>query len=195
MAQNKKYLIFEFELFVNKFIPMLDIQIRKATLSALPLIEMISVQTFTETFAAVNTSANLTNYITSNLNKEILTEELQNEYSAFYLAVKNESIVGYLKINWGTAQTELVQGDALEIQRIYVLEDFKGKKIGQLLLMKAIAIAKSKNLEYIWLGVWESNHKALAFYKKNNFISFDTHTFTMGEEVQTDLLLQLQLKK
>jgi hypothetical protein len=56
MAQNKKYLIFEFELFVNKFIPMLDIQIRKATLSALPL-EMISVQTFTETFAAVNTSA------------------------------------------------------------------------------------------------------------------------------------------
>jgi hypothetical protein len=59
MAQNKKYLIFEFELFVNKFIPMLDIQIRKATLSDLPLIEMISVQTFTETFAAVNTSANL----------------------------------------------------------------------------------------------------------------------------------------
>jgi ribosomal protein S18 acetylase RimI-like enzyme len=60
--------------------------------------------------------------------------------------------------------------------------------------MEAIAIAQSKKLEYIWLGVWESNHKALAFYKKNNFISFDTHTFTMGEEVQTDLLLQLQLK-
>jgi hypothetical protein len=59
MAQNKKYLIFEFELFVNKFIPMLDIQIRKATLSDLPLIEMISIQTFTETFAAVNTSTNL----------------------------------------------------------------------------------------------------------------------------------------
>jgi hypothetical protein len=87
MAQNKKYLIFEFELFVNKFIPMLDIQIRKATLSDLPLIEMISVQTFTETFAAVNTSANL-RYITNNLNKEILTEELQNKYSAFILLSK-----------------------------------------------------------------------------------------------------------
>jgi hypothetical protein len=60
--------------------------------------------------------------------------------------------------------------------------------------MEAIAIAQSKNLEYIWLASG-SNHKALAFYKKNNFISFDTHTFTMGEEVQTDLLLQLQLKK
>jgi ribosomal protein S18 acetylase RimI-like enzyme len=56
----------------------------------------------------------------------------------------------------GTAQTELVQGDALEIQRIYVLEDFKGKKIGQLLLMEAIAIAQSKKLEYIWLGVWKA---------------------------------------
>ena len=193
MTQNKKYLIFEFELFVNQFIPMFDLQIRKATLSDLPLIEMISVQTFTETFAAVNTSANLANYITSNLNKEILTEELQNEQSSFYLAFENNTITGYLKVNWGTAQTESLQGDSLEIQRIYVLEDFKGKNIGQLLLMEAIAIAKSKELEYIWLGVWKNNHRALAFYKKNNFITFDTHTFTMGEEVQTDLLLKLQL--
>ena len=193
MTQNKKYLIFEFELFVNQFIPMFDLQIKKATLSDLPLIEMISVQTFTETFAAVNTSANLANYITSNLNKEILTKELQNKHSAFYLALKSGTIAGYLKVNWGTAQTESLQGDSLEIQRIYVLEDFKGKNIGQLLLMEAIAIAKSKKLEYIWLGVWENNHRALAFYKKNNFITFDTHTFTMGEEVQTDLLLKLQL--
>ena len=193
MTQNKKYLIFEFELFVNQFIPMFDLQIKKATLSDLPLIEMISVQTFTETFAAVNTSANLANYITSKLNKEILKKELQNKHSSFYLASKSGTIAGYLKVNWGTAQTESLQGDSLEIQRIYVLEDFKGKNIGQLLLMEAIAIAKSKKLEYIWLGVWENNHRALAFYKKNNFITFDTHTFTMGEEFQTDLLLKLQL--
>lgn len=193
MIQNKKYLIFEFELFATQLIPMLDIQIRKATLSDLSLIKMISIQTFTETFAAVNTKANLATYITNNLNKKVLTKELENKQSTFYLALKNDIIAGYLKINWGTAQTESLQGDALEIHRIYILQEFKGKKIGQHLLVEAIAFARAKKLEYLWLGVWENNHDALAFYKKNDFIAFCTHTFTLGDEEQTDLLLKLQL--
>ncbi|MFT5251679.1 MAG: ribosomal protein S18 acetylase RimI-like enzyme [Flavobacteriales bacterium] len=174
---------------------MLDIQIRKATLSDLSLLKMISIQTFTETFAAVNTEANIETYITNNLNEKVLIKELANKQSAFYLALKNDTIVGYLKINWGAAQTESLKGDVLEIHRIYVLQEFKGKKIGQHLLLEAIAIARRKELEYLWLGVWENNHNALAFYKKNDFIAFGTHNFTLGEGEQTDLLLKLQLKK
>jgi ribosomal protein S18 acetylase RimI-like enzyme len=174
---------------------MLDIQIRKATLSDLSLLKMISIQTFTETFAAVNTEANIETYITNTLNEKVLIKELANKQSAFYLALKNDTIVGYLKINWGAAQTESLKGDVLEIHRIYVLQEFKGKKIGQHLLLEAIAIARRKELEYLWLGVWENNHNALAFYKKNDFIAFGTHNFTLGEGEQTDLLLKLQLKK
>jgi ribosomal protein S18 acetylase RimI-like enzyme len=174
---------------------MLDIQIRKATLSDLSLLKMISIQTFTETFAAVNTEANIETYITNTLNEKVLIKELANKQSAFYLALKNDTIVGYLKINWGAAQTESLKGDVLEIHRIYVLQEFKGKKIGQHLLLEAIAIARRKELEYLWLGVWENNHNALAFYKKNDFIAFGTHNFTLGAGEQTDLLLKLQLKK
>lgn len=174
---------------------MLEIQIRKATLSDLQLIETISKVTFSETFAAVNTEANLATYIQEKLNNKVLSEELQSKQSAFYLALSNENVLGYLKINWGTAQTESQVYNALEIHRIYVLKEFHSQKIGYLLLLQAIAVANRNKMEYIWLGVWENNHKALAFYKKNDFIAFDTHTFTLGAEIQTDLLLKLKLKK
>ena len=70
------------------------------------------------------------------------------------------------------------------------MKDFLGQKIGQILLNKAIEIGKKKNLEFLWLGVWEENHRALKFYKKNGFEIFGKHDFVLGEDVQTDLLMK-----
>jgi ribosomal protein S18 acetylase RimI-like enzyme len=174
---------------------MSKIEINKASITELETIQKISIQTFTDTFAAVNTAENMENYIRDNFNLDKISSELNNPDSAFYIATFENETIGYLKINFGNAQTEKQKENTLEIHRIYVLETFHGKKVGQLLLDEAIKIAHETNIDSIWLGVWEENHKALRFYTKNGFVEFDKHIFVLGDEVQTDLLMQLEITK
>ena len=108
-------------------------------------------------------------YLEEALSLQQLTKELNNPGSAFYFATKEGKVIGYLKINSGEAQTELKDSNALEIERIYVLKKFQKQYIGQLLYDIALRIAKDANYSYVWLGVWEKNEKAIAFYKKNGF--------------------------
>jgi ribosomal protein S18 acetylase RimI-like enzyme len=98
-----------------------------------------------------------------------------------------------LKINRGEAQTEKKEDNSLEIERIYVLEKFQGRRVGQMLFQKAVEIAKLNQKDYIWLGVWEKNEKAIQFYLKNGFEVFDKHIFKLGVDLQTDLLMRLKL--
>jgi GNAT superfamily N-acetyltransferase len=88
---------------------------------------------------------------------------------------------------------ELQDPKAMEVERIYVLGEFQSKKVGQLLFEKALAIGKNKKVDFVWLGVWEENHRAIRFYTKNGFIAFDSHIFLMGNDKQTDILMKLQL--
>lgn len=158
-------------------------------------LQKISKQTFEETFSHSNTEENLKQYLRENLSVDKLIKELSNSNSLFYFAIDNNHICGYLKLNLGKAQTEINDDKGLEIERIYVLKEYLGKKVGQLLYTKALAIAHEKHLEYIWLGVWEENQRAITFYKKNGFIEFDKHIFKFGNEEQTDIMMKFQLKK
>ncbi len=84
-----------------------------------------------------------------------MTDELNDKNAEFYFAELDSKIIGYLKLNFGPSQTELKDDKALEIERIYVLKEFHGNKVGQLLYEKAIQIARQTNADYVWLGVWE----------------------------------------
>jgi diamine N-acetyltransferase len=174
---------------------MNPITIRKATIADLEIVQFISEKTFTETFEAVNTPENLAVYIQESFNLEQLSSEINNPNSQFYLAFLGTDPLGYLKINFGDAQTEVVTKNAIEIHRIYVLQAFHGKKVGQLFLDQVIALAQQTEVDSIWLGVWEENHRALQFYIKNGFVAFDKHIFTLGDDIQTDLLMQLKITK
>lgn len=170
------------------------IEIKKAVLADLKIIQNISKQSFTETFAAINSPENMEKYLEESFNTTQLTSEISNPDSPFYIAFWEKEPVGYLKLNFGNAQTESIKDNAIEIQRIYVLQAFHGKKIGQILLDEAIKIAHQEAVEYIWLGVWEENHRAIQFYTKNGFITFDKHIFTLGNDQQTDLLMKLNIR-
>jgi ribosomal protein S18 acetylase RimI-like enzyme len=133
-------------------------------------------------------------YLEEVFSKERLAEELADPNSEFYFAVTGDAVIGYLKLNSGSSQTELKDGQALEIERIYVYKEFHGKQAGQLLYEKALHIAKQANADYIWLGVWEENPRAIRFYKKNGFVEFDKHLFKLGNDEQTDIMMKLPLK-
>ncbi|WP_428068706.1 GNAT family N-acetyltransferase [Chryseobacterium gambrini] len=164
--------------------------IKKASLSDLESIQKIGKETFYETFAPHNSEEQIQKYLTESFAEEKLTKELNNSYSEFYIAYDGENAVGYLKINFGNAQTELQDESSVEIERIYVKSSHHGKKVGQLLYSKALDIAVSKDKKYIWLGVWEENKRAVNFYKKNGFEEFDKHIFRLGNDEQTDLMMK-----
>jgi len=171
----------------------MNVKIRKINILDLAQLQKIGKTTFTETFTEHNTKEDLEKYLKESFAADKLITELNNPHSSFYFAEIENNVVGYLKINFGNAQTELKDNKSVEIERIYVLQAYHGKKIGQLLYNKAIEIAKEHQAHYVWLGVWEENHRALQFYKKNGFVQFDTHIFKLGNDEQTDIMMKLVL--
>ncbi len=172
---------------------MNTIEVYKIGLNEISQLQEIGRQTFYETFAESNSEENMQNYLAEGFTIEKLTSEINNPNSEFYFATFENQIIGYLKINFGEAQTELKDNKTLEIERIYVVKDFHGKSIGQLLYDKAIEIANQKKVDYVWLGVWEENPRAIRFYIKNGFVEFDKHIFKLGNDEQTDIMMKLNL--
>jgi diamine N-acetyltransferase len=173
---------------------MQHIHITQASITDITTLQLIGKQTFSETFASHNTEADMQQYLDNNFSTDKLNKELKNPGSQFYIAWDEHTPIGYLKVNTGTAQTELQNDDALEIERIYVASDYHGKKVGQLPYEKALEVAQALNKPSIWLGVWEENHKAIRFYEKNGFVAFDKHIFKLGNDEQTDIMMKKVLQ-
>lgn len=172
---------------------MTAISIHKVKPNQAPELQKIGQLTFLETFASDNKEDDMQQYLKESFAEHKLYTELHDINTAYYFAQENDSIIGYLKLNTGTAQSELKDHNSLEIERIYVLKAYQGHKIGQLLYEKAIAVAVNKEVDFIWLGVWEENHKAINFYTKNGFEAFDKHIFKLGDDEQTDIMMRLTL--
>ncbi|WP_417871692.1 GNAT family N-acetyltransferase [Winogradskyella sp.] len=171
----------------------MEIVIRKITTNDLNELQSIGKLTFAETFSSGNSEENMKVYLENGFSTEKLTTELSDPNAEFYFAELDGETIGYLKVNVGQSQTEIKDHNALEIERIYVLKEFHGKKVGQMLYNKAIALAKEKNVDYVWLGVWEENPRAIRFYEKNGFKAFDKHVFKLGNDKQTDIMMRLSI--
>lgn len=173
---------------------MTSIVLKKAVSADLQTLQQIGKETFYETFSKHNSEAEMQKYLAESFASEKILKELNTPESQFFIAWEDESPVGYLKVNSEKAQTELQDGTAIEIERIYVKSSYQGKKVGQLLFDKALEIARQQNKKYIWLGVWEENKKAVNFYTKNGFTEFAKHIFRLGNDEQTDLMMKKVLE-
>ncbi|MDH7446520.1 GNAT family N-acetyltransferase [Aquimarina sp. 2201CG14-23] len=152
----------------------------------------IGRQTFYDAFGSPhNTEENIHYYLSQKFTLEKITNEILNPESQFFFALYKDKIVGYLKLNSGSAQTEFIKGNSIEIERIYVINIYQGKGIGKYLLDNVIRIAKEKTVAFIWLGVWEKNKSAINFYQQNGFKIFDKHRFMLGSDKQTDIMMRL----
>ena len=153
----------------------------------------IAKTTFVAAFERYNKPDDFKTYIASAFSEKQLKSELDNPHSNFYFAYLNDNLVGYFKLNEKDAQNETFGRTSIELERIYVLEGFQNKAIGHKLLVKAIALSKSKRVDFLWLGVWEKNEAALRFYERYGFKKFDKHPYYIGTDKQMDWLLKLEL--
>ena len=171
----------------------MNILIRPASPFDLAALQAIGRKTFVETFAESNSEENLAAYLEEGFSEDKLVGELRNENSQFYFALETDKVIGYLKVNFGDAQSEKQDPNALEIERIYVLQQYQGKQVGALLYEQALAIAKERKAPYMWLGVWEENPRAIRFYQKQGFVEFGEHIFQLGDDAQRDVLMKKSL--
>lgn len=169
------------------------IYIKPCTIYDVNVLQSISKDTFAETFAASNHPEDLKAYMNTAFDKATLQKELRNPQSMFAFIYQDAKLAGYLKINTEEAQTEPRGTDGLELQRIYVKQAFLGQGFGQRMLQYTFQQAEKRNKSYIWLGVWEHNDKAIRFYRKWGFFQTGTHAFFVGEDKQTDLIMERSL--
>ena len=173
---------------------MSTLSIEKVQLTELSALQHIATTTFAEAFGPPhNSQRNMDIYLAEHMNTEKLLSEWQHPESIFYFAKKAEDIVGYLKLNTGSAQTEAIEGACLEVERIYVVADYRNQQIGQALMDFSIQTAIQSQKEFIWLGVWEKNLKAIRFYERNGFSSFSDHIFLMVDDPQRDVLMRREI--
>jgi len=171
----------------------MNISFKKCSDNDLDRLLKISRTTFIDAFEKDNNPSDFNEYINTAFSKENIKAELINPSSIFYFTYQNDTLVGYFKINQKRAQTEPFDQNAIELERIYVLNEFQGQQMGKQMLFKTIELGKSMNASFLWLGVWEKNVAAIRFYQRYGFIKFDTHHYYIGNDKQTDWLMKLYL--
>ena len=170
-----------------------NLHIRRAAPTDIAWLLPLAKASFYTTYAHLNRPENMDHYLQKAFTREQWTREFAEPASHFYAATLGESPVGYTKLNFGAAQTELQDDTALEIERIYVFEGFQGRGIGRQLIEHAVGLARERGLQYVWLGVWEKNPAAIAFYERVGFSHFGEHIFQFGDDAQTDVMMRRDL--
>jgi len=167
----------------------MNINIKHCTIEDLSILQEISCETFIETFKDQNSAENMNTYLERAFNVKQLEKELSTVSSQFFFIYFNHEVSGYLKVNTLDSQSENMGEDTLEIERIYVRNKLQKQGLGKYLINKAIEIAEEQKKNQIWLGVWEKNENAIAFYQKLGFVQAGSHSFFMGDEEQIDLIM------
>lgn len=168
----------------------MTVELRPAEEKDLTALLDFSRHTFHAAYAHLNAPEDFAAYMKNAFNENRIKNEHANPGSHFWLAEIEEKIVGYIKVNFGEAQTDLYTDDGMEVERIYVSPEKQGHGIGKILMEKAMEIASEADMKYVWLGVWDKNPKAIKFYAREGFEEFGKHVFQIGSDAQTDILMQ-----
>lgn len=168
-------------------------QIQHVDQSQIQALRTIGMETFAVSYQDDYDPTVLENYCQNAFSIATLEEELSDDNVYYYFLKKGPEICGYFRLNVGEAQSEPFDDDYAEIQRLYILPQFQGQKLGALMIQNAFDISKSLGKTKVWLGVWEENDGAIAFYKKQGLVETGDHEFVMEGIVDRDLIFEKHL--
>lgn len=167
--------------------------IRRGTVGDAGLLSELGARTFSETFAADNTPEDLAAYIATSFNIARQTAELEDQASTFLIAEVDGRAAGYAKLHDGEPEKGVEGANPIELVRLYVSRDWLGRGIGEQLMRACVDEARQAGYETIWLGVWERNGRAQAFYRKWDFRTVGEHVFRLGSDLQRDIVMERPL--
>ena len=172
-----------------------QIHVRQATPDDAKLLTDLSYTTFWDAFAhhPKNAPGDLEHYMRQAFNVKQLNTELVEPNSTFLIAEMDGKPVGYAKLIVGSIEPGITSERPIELSRLYSHQEYQGRGVGQNLMDACFEFAKNHDHDVMWLGVWEFNPRAQAFYHKNGFREVGKHTFQLGSDPQTDLLMQKEI--
>lgn len=177
------------------------IRVRPATVADAPHLSRLGAATFRDTFEGENSPEDMARYLAEAFTPERQATEIADPVGSVLLAERDGAtddtepaeLVGYVHLTPGPAPAA-VQGPApLELKRLYVARAWHGRGVAQALMDAALDAARARGARTLWLGVWERNPRAVAFYAKYGFARVGEHTFVLGADPQTDLVLARSL--
>ena len=167
-----------------------DLTIRRANSEDASLLAELGARTFAETFATDNTPEDIVAYIGASFNLAQQMAELADPASAFLIAEVAGVAAGYAKLHAGEPAAGVDSVKPVELVRLYVSREWLGRGVGEALMRACIDEARQAGHRTIWLGVWERNGRAQAFYRKWNFRAVGQHVFQLGSDPQRDIVMQ-----
>mgnify|MGYP000252237776 CR=1 FL=1 len=169
-----------------------ELTIKKATAHDADVLAKLGADTFYHTFRPHNTEADMQAYITKAYASDVVLQNLIQKDIAYYLCYDGLMPVGYIKLLHNATYGKLQQ-QCIELEKIYILHTYFGTSTATLLMQQAIAHAKQAGFKTLFLGVWQENERAVAFYKKMGFEVFDTRQFKLGSRLCEDFMMKLEL--
>jgi diamine N-acetyltransferase len=171
------------------------ITMRLATPNDAALLASLGAQTFLDAFAADNTPADMAEYLAAAFGEPVQRAELADARHVVYFAEQNGDTVGYAMLRLGPAPDSVRGPEPIEIARLYAVREWIGAGVGAALMQQCLDEAAARGRHTIWLGVWEHNARAIAFYRRWGFTDVGTQTFTLGRDVQTDRVMARAVEK
>jgi GNAT superfamily N-acetyltransferase len=170
-----------------------DLTIRRAGPEDAGLLAELGARTFSETFAADNSPEDVASYLTASFNPARQTDELNDPASTFFIAEVGGLAAGYAQLHAGEPAEGVEGAKPVELVRLYVSREWLGRGVGEALMRACVDEARRAGHETIWLGVWERNGRAQAFYRKWDFRAVGEHVFQLGSDPQRDVVMERAL--
>jgi diamine N-acetyltransferase len=170
------------------------IRVRPAAVDDAPELSRLGAATFRETFEQENAPEDMAAYLAEAFTPQRQASEIADPNGIVLLAeafgdAGGPDLVGYAHLVPGPVPETVPGPDPLELKRLYVARAWHGRRVAQALMDAAIESARASGAQTLWLGVWERNPRAVAFYAKYGFVRVGEHTFTLGTDAQTDWVL------
>jgi GNAT superfamily N-acetyltransferase len=169
------------------------LRFRPATPSDTPALTSFGAAIFSQTFGPYNRPDDLAAYLQAAYSEERQRSELDDPAYATLIAESQDGIVGFAQLR-AAATPVCVSGPApIELLRFYVDSAWHGRGLAARLMKAVVAEALARSARTLWLGVWERNARAIAFYRKHGFLDVGSHEFVLGQDRQADRIMALSL--
>ena len=167
--------------------------IRRASDADADALAAFARRTFVETFGAQNADENMAIHVAATFSASLQLAEIRDGNMVTLIAELGATMAGFAQVRRGSAPTCVAGASPIEVLRFYVDRPFHGRGIARALMRAALDVARELGGRTAWLGVWEHNPRAIAFYAKCGFVDVGSHTFVLGTETQTDRVMAQRL--
>ncbi len=163
--------------------------IRRATADDAAALAALAERTFRDTFAAQNSAQNMDHHCRTHYGADIQASEIARADHVTLVVEAAGALIAYAQLRLAAAPACVPGKHPGEIQRFYVDQPWHGQGIAQALMAACLQALTEQGCDTVWLGVWEHNPRAIAFYCRHGFNEVGEHCFALGDDPQRDILL------